>query len=241
MIAPSQMMKKFVDKLLALDSSLYVTGLSIWDSVGNTTWGGPWIQAVAAAASCAVPYASIKAAREATWVLSWSVAPNVYYNSGLVGTESGDSAYLSVMRKHDKILATINDLGDKIQVKEEINPIDIARMLITFDDDGIKRLSSMKPRFRFLYLTRVHEIILLALENFVEKTLLCEFRELLTKLGDLSSYDKLFPESCSHGKVVELTSVLKIPRDLLTYVITYCYWNFYDVDDLNTISIELSK
>jgi hypothetical protein len=145
-----------------------------------------------------------------------------------------DVVCISVMNDYDKIFNIVDKLT--VEPKEGMNPVNVVRLLITFDDDQLKKLSLMNKRFRLFYFFRVHEIISLVGDS---KILLQELNQLLKKLGDLDEYNQLFVININLEKLYALDELVNIPRDLVKIIIDYCHLFIDDDQDVNLISRKL--
>jgi hypothetical protein len=241
-------MRQFVVKVLALENSLYVaksTANVTPDVIGYT-----------------VANTALNAAFDATSRATWSAIGNIAVNAvenlannvtkgatgGRMVKNIDDIVCSSVMNDYNKIFTAIDNLGSAIQPKEGMNPINVTRRLIKFDDMELERLSLMNRRFRFFYFLKVHEIISstpLGDDNSnVEKDLLLnEFNHLLKKLGDLDEYNQLFESDITVDRLEESTTIHgnnflgknNFPRDLTKLIVNYCQLSIEIADDLNLI------
>ena len=230
-------MRNFVVKVLALENSLYIA----WNAASNAA-GGTAGDAAGDAAWSAAWYAAWSAAEGAAWSAAEGaarIAVRDAAKSGKSVEDIADVACLSVMNNYDKILEAIDKLDSVIEPKKGMNPIDVARRLITFNDDQMKKLVLMNKRFRLFYFFRVHEIISLInddQDDDVERSLLLnEFNELLKKIGDLATYNQLFVSDIKLESLDGLSTIINIPRDMIKIMISYCHLSIHNTYDLNDI------
>jgi hypothetical protein len=235
-------MKEFIVKILTLENSLYTVNDVEWSIVGNTAWSVAWNVAwnVAWHAVCDN---SRNVARKTARSLATIAATVATTTDAKNGKEIVDVACLSMMNNYDKIFTAVNNLGDKIRPKENINPIDITRQLITFDNQ-VKKLLLMSKRFRLFYFFKVHEIIVslppsetgdINDDDDNRNTLLLdEFNQLLKRTGDLNEYNQLFVSDITLHELEKLDE-LNIPRDLVKLVVDYCHLSVHNKSDLNLI------
>lgn len=158
-----------------------------------------------------------------------------------------DTVCFALMDNYEIIFQAIDNLS-QITPQPNINPIAMARQLIAFDDDDIKKLFFINKPFRLFYFFTIHEIISIIREinidncaqDIEQPKLLTEFYELLNKLGDLQDYNHLFVETTVHRitrseRLNELTMNIKIPSDVMKIIITYCRLSIYNTDDVKDI------
>jgi hypothetical protein len=157
-----------------------------------------------------------------------------------------NSVCSSVMNNYDKIFDAINLLSvfdDKIEFKKKMNPFEVTRQLITFNDDEVGKLMLVGRQIRLFYFFKVHEIIYLSslakvddINNDKDRcVLLYEFNQLLKKLGDFDIYSQFFVSDITLDSLdVLMTNKIDI-CDIVKIIINYSHLSIYNESDFTLI------
>jgi hypothetical protein len=232
-------MRQFVVKILALESSLCIA----WNTLVYEDGISGVYDAAGEVAGAIIRYEARNVAKSAVRSSIRDAAKNRTTNEDIV-----QAVCLSTMNSYAKILEAIDNLGSVIKPKEEMNPMKAARLLITFDDDQLKKLMLMNRRFRLFYFFKVHEIIfsllpllpLLPLDivNDDDRNMLpSEFNQLLKRTGDFDVYNNFFVSDITSDELDKLTNIFRndFPHDLTKLIVDYCHLSIYNKFDLNFI------
>jgi hypothetical protein len=168
---------------------------------------------------------TMEVARNVAWYGAWCEAKR-----GKSLEEATELACLFVMTDYDKIFSAIDNLGAKIQSKENLDWSNILRGLITFDDEALKKLDLMNRRFKFFYFLRVHELFSIFARD---ERLIVDFYKLVQKVGDLECYNRLFVADIPLKSIKEETN---IPRDVVKIILDYSNLSIHCPDDVALVS-----
>jgi hypothetical protein len=232
-------MRQFVIKIIALENSLI-----LWNAFANDEPISAWT-VEAEVAGIVIKHKARNAAKSVASSTIRNSVKNKINNKDVIQTICS-----STINDYDKILEeAIDDLGSMIKPRKDTNPINIVRLLITFDEGQLKKLMSMNKRLRFFYFFKVHEIISLLPPPLSEtgannitndneiNMLLSEFNQLLKTTGDFDIYNNFFVSDITLEKLKEFTTIFKndFPRDLTKLIVDYCHLSIHNKSDFNLI------